>query len=144
MATEFQVTIDCADPARLAEFWAEALGYIVQPPPEPFASWEEALDAWRVPAELRNSRSALVDPDGKGPRVFFQQVPEPKSVKNRLHLDLRIAVGASGDRRREALEAEAQRLVQLGATVQRVAEPDGFDELFIVMQDPESNEFCLD
>lgn len=144
MATAVQVTFDCADPARLAAFWAEALGYVVQPPPPPYASWDEALDAWGVPAEDRNSRSAVVDPDEAGPRLFFQRVPEPKTVKNRLHLDVRAAHGATSDERRRRLEAEAERLVGLGATQLRVSEPQGFDELFVVMADPEGNEFCLD
>ncbi len=64
MATTIQVTFDCADPGALARFWAEALGYVVQPPPPPYSSWEEALDAWGVPEEARNSRSAVVDPEG--------------------------------------------------------------------------------
>ena len=144
MATAVQVTFDCADPAGLAAFWAEVLGYVLQPPPPPYASWDEALDAWGVPDEDRNSRSAVVDPDGTGPRLFFQRVPEPKTVKNRLHLDVRAAPGATGDERRQRLEAEAERLVGLGATRLRVSEPQGFSDLFVVMADPEGNEFCLD
>ncbi len=144
MATPIQVTFDCADPAAQAEFWAEALGYVVQPPPPTFESWSQALEAWGVPKDLWNSRSAVVDPDGSGPRVFFQRVPEGKTAKNRVHLDLHVAVGATGEERRRICEAEAQRLVQLGATVQRVVEPEGMSELCIVMQDPEGNEFCVD
>ncbi|MFC6285085.1 VOC family protein [Nocardioides sp. GCM10027113] len=143
-AREFQVTFDCADPAAQAEFWAAALHYIVQPPPEPFGSWDEALEAWGVPEDQRNSRSAIVDPEGRRPRVFFQRVPEGKTVKNRVHLDVRAAHGTSGDERRERLEAERDRLVALGASVFRVLEPTPMDELVIVMQDPEGNEFCLD
>src|SRR5687768_9499501 len=94
MATPIQVVIDCADPARLAAFWAAALGYQVQPPPEGFETWEDALRSWGVPKDAWNSRSAVVDPDGEGPRIFFQQVPEPKTVKNRVHLD----VNAGGPR----------------------------------------------
>ncbi|HWU32331.1 MAG TPA: VOC family protein, partial [Marmoricola sp.] len=97
-----------------------------------------------VPPENRNDRSACSDPDGVGPRLFFQKVPEGKVVKNRLHLDLRAAVGASPDERMPRLEAECARLVAIGATrVQRI-EGNAMDGGIIVMQDPEGNEFCLD
>ena len=144
MALEIQVTFDCADPAALAAFWAQALGYVVQPPPQPFGSWDEALDAWGVPPERRNSRSAVVDPDGAGPRVFFQQVPEGKGVKNRVHLDLRAAPGLKGADRMDALEHRAAELVAAGASRLQRIEGDGMDEGIIVMADPEGNEFCLD
>lgn len=76
MARDIQVTYDCADPARLAAFWADALGYRVQAPPEGFASWDDALEAFGVPPEHRNDASAVVDPQGAGPRLFFQRVPD--------------------------------------------------------------------
>ena len=129
MATEFQVTFDSADPAAHAAFWAEAVHYVQAPPPAGFDSWAAALDAWRVPAEHRNDNAALVDPDGAGPRLFFQKVPEPKTAKNRIHLDLR-APGAIAD--------EVARLEALGAAVQRVG-----DDL-TVMTDPDGNEFCVE
>ena len=142
---EVQVTFDCADPAALAAFWAEALGYRLESPPPGFATWDEALDAWGVPADQRNSRSAVVDPSGTGPRLFFQQVPEGKTAKNRLHLDVRAAPGLQGDDRMAALGAEAERLVALGASVLRRVEPDGAMESgFITLADPEGNELCLD
>ncbi|WP_066906842.1 VOC family protein [Millisia brevis] len=145
MALDVQVTFDCSDPAALAAFWAEALGYEIQPPPPGFDSWDAALDAFGVPAEERNSRSAVIDPDGKGPRVFFQRVPEGKSVKNRLHLDVRSAPGLSGPERMAALEAASARLTALGAVRLRRIEPQPpMDAGFIVMTDPEGNEFCLD
>jgi glyoxalase superfamily protein len=144
MGVEFQVTFDSADPGAHAAFWAEALHYVLQPPPSGFPSWDAALDAWGVPAERRNDRSALVDPAGKGPRVFFQRVPEPKTAKNRLHLDLWAAAGLSGEERLTALEAECARLVRLGATRVQRFEPDALSAGFIVMRDPEGNEFCLD
>jgi hypothetical protein len=144
MATEFQVTFDSADPAAHSAFWAEALHYILEPPPPGFGSWDDALDAWGVPAQRRNSRSALVDPDGDAPRLFFQQVPEGKTAKNRVHLDLRVAPGLDGDARMTALDAECARLVALGAArIERVTSGE-FGESFIVMHDPEGNEFCLD
>src|SRR5919198_2427969 len=106
MATSFQVVIDCADPDGLARFWAEALGYRLQPPPEGFGSWEELLRAREVPEDQWNSASAVVDPEGRGPRIYFQRVPEPKAVKNRVHLDLNVsgAREASDDDRRAAVE----------------------------------------
>jgi len=143
---EVQITVDCADPAALAEFWCDVLGYKVQPPPSGFDSWDEALAAWGVPPEERNSRSAAVAPAGEtGPRLFFQQVPEGKTIKNRVHLDVRAAPGTEGEERMAALDAEATRLVSLGGTRVRRVDPDGRLETgFVVMQDPEGNEFCLD
>lgn len=145
MARVIQVTFDCADPAALAAFWAEALGYGEQDPPGGFASWDQALDAWGVPPERRNDAAAVIDPDGAGPRLFFQRVPEGKRAKNRLHLDVRAAPGLQGDERMAALEAEAERLVARGAT--RLARHEPAPPLgagHIVLADPEGNELCLD
>jgi hypothetical protein len=145
MAREIQVTFDCADPGALAPFWAEVLGYQVQPPPGAFGSWDEALAAMGVPPERRNDASAVVPPGGDGPRLFFQRVPEGKVAKNRVHLDVRAAPGLAGDERMAALEAECDRLVALGAGRLRRSEPDPpLSGGFIVMTDPEGNEFCLD
>jgi hypothetical protein len=142
---EVQITFDCADPGALATFWCEVLGYRLQPPPPGFETWETFLDSVGVPAEARNSRSAALPPEGEqGPRLFFQQVPEGKTAKNRVHLDVRAAPGVAPDDRMAALDAESERLVALGATQQRRMEPDGLDAGTIVMQDPEGNEFCLD
>ena len=143
---EVQVTFDCTDPGAVAGFWCEVLGYQVQPPPPGFDSWDTALDAWGVPPEERNSRSAALPPEGEsGPRLFFQRVPQGKTTKNRLHLDVRAAPGSLGEERMTALDAEATRLVDLGATRVRRVDPDGRLETgFVVMQDPEGNEFCLD
>lgn len=145
MARDVQLTFDCADPAALAAFWAGALGYQVQSPPAGFDSWDQALDAMGVPPEKRNDASAVIDPDGAGPRIFFQRVPEGKQVKNRLHLDVRAAPGLQGDERMAALEAEAERLTTLGASRIRRYEPaPPLGAGHIVMADPEGNEFCLD
>ena len=145
MARDVQITFDCADPAGLAAFWAEALGYHLQDPPEGFESWEEALEAMGVPPESRNDASAVLDPDGSRPRLFFQRVPERKQVKNRVHLDVRAAPGLEGHARMAALEAEAERLVSLGATrLQRYEPAPPLGAGHIVMADPEGNEFCLD
>ncbi|WP_020107581.1 VOC family protein [Nocardia sp. 348MFTsu5.1] len=145
MTREFQVTFDCGDPGGLAAFWADVLDYEIQGPPPGFDSWEAALDALNIPPERRNDASAVVSTDGSGPRVFFQRVPEGKSVKNRVHLDVRAAPGLAGDERMSALEAESVRLVALGATRIRRFEPDPpLGGGHIVMTDPEGNEFCLD
>jgi hypothetical protein len=142
--TDFQVTFDCADPAGLARFWAEALGYKIQDPPEGFASWEAFLTSIGVPESEWNSRNAIVDPEGRRPRIFFQRVPESKRTKNRLHLDLRIGGGPGTplEERRARIDAEARRLAALGATSLHQVEERG--EYWVVMQDPEGNEFCVD
>ncbi|MGK5441222.1 VOC family protein [Micromonospora sp. URMC 105] len=145
MARDVQITFDCADPAGLAAFWAEALGYRLQDPPGGFESWEQALEAMGVPPERRNDASAVLDPEGSGPRLFFQRVPEGKQAKNRVHLDVRAAPGLEGDARMAALEAEAERLTGHGATRLRRYEPaPPLGAGHIVMADPEGNEFCLD
>jgi catechol 2,3-dioxygenase-like lactoylglutathione lyase family enzyme len=142
---EVQVTFDCGDPDGLCRFWVEVLGYQLQPPPPGFETWDAFLDSVGVPVEQRNERSAAVPLEGAGPRLFFQRVPEGKTAKNRVHLDVRAAPGLENDERMAALETEAERLVALGATRLRRFEPG--TELsagFIVMTDPEGNEFCLD
>ncbi|HWJ83583.1 MAG TPA: VOC family protein [Nocardioides sp.] len=140
---EVQVTFDCADPWSQSLFWNEVLGYEHPPPPPGFGSWDDFRST--LPPEQRNSASASEDPTGKGPRVFFQRVPEGKTVKNRVHLDVRAAPGLQGDERMAALEAECARLVALGATrVQRFEPAPPMGSGHIVMQDPEGNEFCLD
>jgi hypothetical protein len=144
MAFEFQITFDSADPAAQAVFWAQALRYVHAPPPAGFESWDAALDSWGIAPEHRNDRAALIDPDGVGPRLFFQKVPEPKSAKNRVHLDLRAAPGLSPAERAEALEAECTRLVALGARRVQRLEGNDIDGVCILMEDPEGNEFDLD
>ncbi|MGW1340594.1 VOC family protein [Kribbella sp. NPDC002412] len=153
MSREVQITFDAHDPRALSTFWRDVLGYVHPGPPgvelaegaDPLAAWDELLARIGVPEDQRNTRSAIEDPDGNRPRVFFQQVPEGKSVKNRVHLDVRVAPGLEGDERMAALEAECTRLEALGATRVRRFEPEPPMEAgFITMQDPEGNEFCLD
>lgn len=142
---EIQITFDSADPAALSAFWADVLGYRVQDPPPGFDSWEQALEAFGVPPERRNDASAIVDPSGSGPRIFFQRVSEAKVVKNRVHLDVRAAPGLEGDDRMAALEDEATRLLDLGASRLSRFEPSApLESGHLVMADPEGNEFCLD
>jgi len=153
MSRHVQLTFDAHDPRTLSMFWRDALGYVHPAPPgvvlpegaDPLAAWDEFLEKVGVPVEQRNSSSALEDPDGTGPRIFFQQVPEDKVAKNRVHLDLRAAPGLQGDERMAALEQEADRLVALGATRTRRHDPaPPMSYGHIVMADPEGNEFCLD
>ncbi|MFF0275222.1 MULTISPECIES: VOC family protein [unclassified Streptomyces] len=153
MSRRFQVTFDAHDPAALSTFWRDVLGYVHPGPPgvelpegaDPLAAWDDFLAGLGVPEEQRNTRSAVEDPEGEGPRVFFQQVPEGKEAKNRVHLDVRVAPGLEGDERMAALEAECERLVALGGTRLRRFEPEPpMSNGWIVMADPEGNEFCLD
>lgn len=140
---QVQVTFDCADPWALSVFWNDVLGYVHPDPPPGFEDWD-AFDA-ALPEQQRNSASASVDPEGNGPRLFFQRVPEGKESKNRVHLDVRAAPGLEGDERMAALEAEAARLESLGATRVDRHEPNPPMSMgWVVMQDPEGNEFCLD
>ncbi|QCW51248.2 VOC family protein [Nocardioides dongxiaopingii] len=142
---EVQVSFDAADPAALCAFWCAALGYEVDAPPPGFDTWDAALDAFGVPPERRNDASAAHHPGGAGPRLFFQRVPETKTAKNRVHLDVRAAPGLRGEERMVALEAECDRLVALGATrVQRHEPAPPLSHGFIVLADPEGNELCLD
>lgn len=153
MSRTVQITFDAHDPRALSTFWRDALGYVHPGPPgvelepgaDPLAAWDEFLERMGVPPDQRNTRSAIEDPDGDGPRLFFQQVPEDKVAKNRVHLDVRVAPDLQGDDRMAALEAECDRLVGLGATKSHRVEPEpplSFGH--IVMADPEGNEFCLD
>lgn len=139
---QVQVTFDCAEPQAVADFWKGALGYVDPPAPEGYASWAD-YDVC-LPEERQGSSSACQDPVGVGPRLFFQRVPEGKVVKNRLHLDVRVGVGLTGDARMAALEQEADRLVALGARRLHLLPADEEDESTLVMQDVEGNEFCLD
>jgi catechol 2,3-dioxygenase-like lactoylglutathione lyase family enzyme len=122
---QFQVTFDCAEPARVARFWAEALGYRAEYDDE------------------QGGPAASQDPTGAGPRLYFQRVPEGKVVKNRVHLDVRVGTGLVGDERLAVLEKECSRLVALGATRVRLLVADEENESCLVMQDVEGNEFCL-
>lgn len=140
----FQLVIDCADPDRMARFWAAALHYQLAPPPDGFSSWDDYYRDLGVPEEeLGVGEDRIIDPDGCGPQIWFQRVPDVKSVKNRLHLDL----AAGGDRsvpletRRARIDAEAQRLVALGATLVRALAEPGLDHYAVAMTDPEGNEF---
>lgn len=139
---QVQVTFDCEDPRKVAQFWKAALGYVDPPVPPGFESWAAFEDS--LPQDARGAAWACQDPEEIGPRLFFQRVPERKTVKNRLHLDVRVGVGLRGEERVTALENEAARLVELGAKRLHLLPADDINESCLVMQDVEGNEFCLD
>ena len=142
MAHSFQVTFDSKDPETHAAFWADALGYGLQPPPPGYDSWEDWARALAIPEKEWGDSAAISDPHGDGPRVYFQRVPEPKTAKNRMHLDINIADRSSSpEERRLQLDTEIERLVALGAT--EVASYDDAKGVWTVMLDPEGNEFCV-
>ena len=143
MAREFQVTFDCADPAALSTFWAAALGYKLADPPEGSATWAEWLQKIGVPEEEWDEGSAIAHPEQRGPRIYFQRVHEPKTAKNRLHLDVNASAGPTAplDQRKEQVDAGVDRLLGLGA--RRLAAYEERDHYHVLMQDPEGNEFCL-
>jgi hypothetical protein len=150
----WQLTIDANDPERLLRFWGPALGYVPQPPPDGFATWREWYVSVGVPDDEfddgADGSDRLMDPDGAGPSIWFQPVPEHKAGKNRLHLD----IFASGGRdvplelRRERVDAKVAELVEAGARVHKRfpeddEDPEVSDHYARVMQYPEGNEFCV-
>jgi hypothetical protein len=145
MAVSYQLVIDCQAPEPLAMFWAEALHYVIAPPPSGFASWDAYYRSIGVPDELiGHGADRIVDPQGAGPAIWFQVVPERKSIKNRIHIDVN-ASGGSGllTSTREQLEAEATRLEGLGATRLHATPEEGVEHYSIAMTDPEGNEFDI-
>ena len=142
MATPIQVTFDAHDPAAQAVFWSAALGYIVQPPPDGFDSWEAFATEVGIPESEWDLLAASVDPDGKGPRLLFQRVPESKTVKNRVHLDVNVTDRSmDAEERHMRVDAEVERLIALGAT--KIEDRGAHGETWTVMHDPEGNEFCV-
>lgn len=140
MPRSFQVVIDCADPERMAEFWAAALGYAVEPPPDGRASWREFQQAKGFPEAEIAEFAAVSDPDGG--RVCFLGVPEGKTGKNRLHLDIRATEpGDSLARKAERVDALVERLCARGGSVLRTGRERG--QYFVTMADVEGNEFCV-
>lgn len=137
-----QIVFDAHDPSKLATFWAAALGYELAPPPPGFDTWPDFLQSQHVPESEWNSASAIRDPAGAGPRIFIQRVPEPKTVKNRVHIDLQSGGGPGIEiaEQRQRVDRSVQRLIGLGATYRDTRQALGV--VWAVMQDPEGNEFC--
>ena len=140
MAHTFQVTIDCSAPHPLADWWAEALGWEREPSDEAFI--QRMVDAGHASPEdtmrhagllVWTAGAAITHPAGDAPRVLFQLVPEPRTVKNRVHLDVRVGA--------EQVEAEVARLTALGATVLHHGAQG--PHRWVTMADPEGNELCL-
>lgn len=144
MAIKWNLTIDCAQPARLAEFWALALGYVEKPPPTGFATWEAWLAHYGVPEAEWDDGAYLSDPDGVGPSLSFLKVPESKVVKNRLHLDIQVGGGRETpwETRWPRVVAAIDRLTAAGARVLQEYELNGRPD-HVLMADPEGHEFCV-
>ena len=139
MAKGIQVTFDAADPHALARWWADLMGYQVEDAHDRvtrllgdgIVSQDEVISIGGrlFLADVVAAR----DPEGRGPRLFFQRVPEPKTAKNRVHLDLPVDAGQ--------LDSEVDRLCAAGATLAWWNSYPGHRAA--VMRDPEGNEFCL-
>jgi hypothetical protein len=142
----WQLTIDANDPARLARFWVRALGYQPVPPVPPETTWWQHYRA-RLDGEAAFD-DRIFDPEGLRPPIWFQEVPEEKAGKNRVHLDL-YPTGRDNalpqELRVQIVDAKVAELVALGATVERCRHDDGPEgaSYYVVMHDPEGNEFCV-
>ena len=140
MAFDLQVVVDSTAPHELADWWAEALGWQLEPQDEAFITRMVQAGAASESDTMRH-RGALVwslgaaitSPEPGRPRVLFQRVPEEKTVKNRLHLDVHV-----GPERREA---EVARLLSLGATELWRGEQGPMS--WVTLADPQGNEFCV-
>jgi hypothetical protein len=142
VAYEFQVTVDCADPHTLADWWAETLGWRVEPSDEAFirrmisAGYATESDTKRHNGVLVWKVGAAINhPDGpqRAPRVLFQLVPEPKTVKNRTHLDVRIGT--------DDVEQTVAGLIARGAKFLHNGQQGPIS--WVTLADPEGNEFCV-
>ena len=152
MPARFQLVIDCKDPELLARFWAAALGYVLEPPPEGFATWDDwRRDIGLPDSELGIGADSIIDPSGAGPRIWFRADEVAKVVKNRLHFDIHVSGGRTVVEgrsvplatRTQRVDAEAKRLTDLGATITVVMSADGLDHYAVGMKDPEGNEFDI-
>ena len=144
MSTPWTLTFDAAEPGRLAAFWKVALGYVDAPPPQGFTSWEDWLVRLGVPEDEWDDGASIADPEGLRPSIGFLKVPEGKTAKNRIHLDVQVGGGRGGPwevRWARVIEA-AERLTAAGAVVIERSDNDGVPD-HMVMADPEGNEFCV-
>jgi hypothetical protein len=141
MYTKIQVVFNAADPEKLAEFWGLVLGYVVEPPPEGFGTWEDFVHSSGLAEEEFGEVASRVDPAGEGPRLYFQKVAD-KTAKNRVHLDVRVAGReVRGEERKRLVSEHVERLVQAGATL--AWRTDNIRGSSITLYDPEGNEFCV-
>ncbi len=142
-----QLVIDCADPAGLVRFWCAALDYRPVPPPDGFDTWNAFYLSIGVPAEELPADGDAIDrihdPDGLGSPIWFQVVPEAKTVKNRLHLDLLVGGGRGVPpaSRRERVDAKVAGLLAAGASIVRTMDDE--HHYGVTLRDPEGNEFCV-
>ena len=146
MTVRYQLVMNCADPELLTRFWAAALGYELEPPPAGFATWDDwRRDIGFSEDELGGGPDSIIDPDGHGPRIWFQVVPDSKTVSNRLHLDIHASGGRANpiETRRQRVDGEARRLCDLGATMVGAFSEEGVDHYAVGMKDPEGNEFDI-
>jgi len=144
MSTPWTITFDCADPAGQAAFWKLALGYADAAPPAGYSSWRDWQDSFGLTDEEMAEGATIEDPDGLRPRIGFLAVPEGKTAKNRLHVDVHVGGGrrAESPAREQRIEERAAELVAAGATVLDRGERDGKLDHF-VLADPEGNELCI-
>jgi hypothetical protein len=142
MAVKWAVTIDCTQPATLAAFWNLALGYVDASPPEGFANWPEWFASCGVPPEEWSDGAYIEDPGRVRPSISFLKVPEPKVVKNRVHLDVHVGGGRGEPQqvRWPKVTEAVERLIAAGGTVIHEYVQDGIPD-HVVMADPEGNEF---
>ena len=139
MGTRLQVVFDAADPHALVRFWAAAVRYDLEdhsPVVAQLLTGGQIMDEDVVDVEGRQvfrDLAACSDPEGTGPRLLFQRVPDGKTAKNRVHLDLQVGA--------EAAPAEVERLIALGAIVAWTTTDRG--PTTTTMQDPEGNELCV-
>lgn len=127
----------------MAEFWAAVLGYVAQPPPEGFDTWDEFADSVGIPEESRNDLDAAVDPAGKGPRLLFERWDAGEPTK-RVHIDVNVVANSElgPDQLQDRFDRERSRLEALGATYHRMATGMA-GEKWMEMFDIEGNWFCV-
>ncbi len=141
MKAPFKVAFDCKDVEVMLNFWAVAVGYKLEDPPEGYTSWKEYDEKNNISEELLEG--LLIDPGGVYPSLYFQRVPEGKVVKNRLHLDISISDGPGTPPaiRRQQTAGKVAELIAAGATqLYEIEEGGGY---WVTMADPEGNEFCI-
>jgi hypothetical protein len=150
--TGIQIVIDCHDASTLVPFWCRVLGYVPSPPPDGFLTWNDWYSSVGVPDDeldlSGDGTDRLTDPQGIGPPIWFQPVPETKETKNRLHLDVFVGRDAGGMKlpyadRAQTVRAKADELIAAGARQIRTDVAPEHNRFSVGLVDPEGNEFCL-